>query len=227
MKITKVFLSLAIIFSFLLILFIPFTANASNAGVGVLNVAPQYSIIRLVQQDNFIRMYLTVSDYNSWQDILSISVILEESETEKAKFTFRQYADKTSYEAINEFSENLQGNLLDIKRSSYSSSDGSTVEEKCNLELLFVFQSIWFTKLKVVAMDRAGSTATIDLEYSSDDISRSGNIIIIPGINRPTRLEIEPYLLDVIAILFAILATRYVIKKRDIGKIMSAIYEKT
>lgn len=227
MKIAKIALSFAIIFSFILILFIPFTANARNAGVGVLNVPPQYSIIRLVQQDNFIRMYITVSDYNSWQDILSVSVILEDSGAEKAKFIFKQYADKTSYELINEFSENPQGNLLDLKRSSYDTSNGNTVEEKCNLGLLFVFQSTWFTKIKVIAMDRGGSTANIDLDYTSDDIARSENIIIIPGISRPTRLEVEPYLLDLIAILIAIIATRYVIKKRDIGKIMSAIYEKT
>ena len=39
-------------------------ANAGEAGVGVLNVSPKFSEIRLVQQDNLIRAYITASDYN-------------------------------------------------------------------------------------------------------------------------------------------------------------------
>jgi hypothetical protein len=194
MKIAKVILPFAIFILFILILTIPLTASAGNAGVGVLNVSPQYNIIRLVQQDNYIRMYLTVSDYNSWMDILSVSVILEDSGIDKAIFTFKQYIDGTSYESINEFSEDTHEKLLDLKKCSYDTSNGGSVEEKCNLNLLFVFQSTWFTRLKVEASDRAGSIATIELDYTSDDLARSGNIIIIPGINTPTRIELEPYL---------------------------------
>ena len=63
---------------FFFINFSSIDANAGSAGVGVLNVPPQYSMIRLVQQNNNIRIYLTISDYNSWEDIYSVSVVLED-----------------------------------------------------------------------------------------------------------------------------------------------------
>lgn len=203
-------------------------AEAGEAGVGVMNVPPQYSMIRLVQQNNSFRAYLTVSDYNSWEDIYSVSVILEDSGVEKAEFLYKQYADLTSYEKINEFSEIPEENkLLVIKKCSYDHSyEEKTVEDKCNLEIIFVFHTTWFSGLQVIATDREGSTATLQLDYTSEDIIRSDNIIIIPGLDSSMSFKIPPYLLDFIALLVAAIGTLYFVKKTDIGKIMRAIYEK-
>jgi len=219
---------------FLIILIIIFFQNifsnnikAGEAGVGVLNVSPQYNIIRLMQQDDTYRIYLTVSDYNSWDDIQSINVILMDDNGEKAKFIYKQYKDNITYEKINEFSENSKENLLIIKKCSYDHSNGEDIEDKCNLNLLFVFQKTWFTYLNIIAYDRNGATATIQIDYTSEDLTRSGNIIIIPGINKSTILEIPPYFLDIIAILVSTLVTWYIFRKTDIIKIVRAIYEKT
>jgi len=120
MKKGWVILSIVISIIFLFLTFSSIDANAGKAGVGVLNVPPQYSMIRLVQQDNYVRIYLTISDYNSWEDIYSVSVVLENSGMEKAEFIYKQYADKTSYEKINEFSEEpKENNLLVTKKCSY------------------------------------------------------------------------------------------------------------
>lgn len=211
-----------------MLIFYPIKVNSEEAGVGVLNVPPQYSMIKLVQQDNLIRIYLTISDYNSWQDISSASVILVDNGAKKAEFNFRQYTNETSFDSINEFSEDsIENNLLITKKCSFDHSDGDTVEEKCNLELLFVFQSTYFTSLNVIVSDRGGLTATIQLDYTSEELERSGNIIIIPAINRPFTLQIPPYLLDLIAVLIAIIGTKYILKKSVIVKKLSAIYEKT
>ncbi len=223
----KIF-SLAILTTTLFITFSSINANAGQAGVGVLNVPPQYSMIRLVQQDNFIRIYLTISDYNSWEDICSVSVVLEDASEEKTEFLYKQYADLTSYEKVNEFSEtSKENNLLLTKKCSYNHSDGvETVEDRCNLEILFVFHTTWFTRLNIIASDRGGSTATLQLDYTTEDLIRSGTIIIIPGLDNSIAVEIPPYLLDLIALFAAAIGTRYIIKKTDIGKIMRAVYEK-
>ena len=202
--------------------------KAGKAGVGVLNVSPQYNIIRLIQQDDTYRIYLIVSDYNSWDDIQSINVILMDETGKKAEFIFKQYIDNTTYDKINEFSENSEeNNYLVIKKCSYDHSNGDEVEDKCNLNLLFVFQETWFTSLSIIAYDRSGATATIQIDYTSEELTRSRNIIIIPGITKSTILEIPPYLLDIIAIIISILVTWCIIRKTDITKIMRAIYEET
>jgi branched-subunit amino acid ABC-type transport system permease component len=66
----------------------------------------------------------------------------------------------------------------------------------------------------------------MQLDYTTSDLARSGNIIIIPGVHNPITMGLPPFLLDIIAFFIAIIGTWYVIKKTDIGKIMRAVYEK-
>ena len=220
---------------FLLFLTIIFFQNiylnnvkAGEAGVGVLNVSPQYNFIRLTQQDDTFRIYLTVSDYNSWEDIQSINVILMDENGEKAEFIFQQYKDNITFDKINEFSEkSKENNFLVIKKCSFDISNGEEIEDKCNLDLLFVFQKIWFTNLDIIAHDRNGETAIIQLDYSSEDLTRSENIIIIPGITKSTIFEIPSYLLNIIALTISTFLTFYIARKTDLIKIVRAIYEET
>jgi len=222
-------LSLVISTIILFITFSSITVNADNgkAGVGVKNAPPQYSIIRLVQQGDDIRVYITVSDINSWEDIYSVSVVLEDSGVEKAEFLYKQYEDTTTWEKINIFSETSEeNNLLVAKKCSYDTEDNEETLKGCYLNLLFVFHSTWFSRLNIIASDRGGSTSILQLDYTAEDLMRSGDIIIIPGIEESIAIEIPPYLLDIIAILIAILGTWYFVKKTDVGKIMRAVYEK-
>lgn len=201
-------------------------ADSGRAGVGVLNVPPQFNQIRLVQQGSFIRLYITCSDYNSWEDIISVSISLEVSGEEKTEFVYKQYEDKTSYEKINEFIEvPEESSLLVTKKCSYDSTiNGETVEERCYLDLLMVFYSTLFTRLKIVITDRGGSTATSELDYTSEELARSGDFITFPGADGPTTIEISPYLLDLIALLSALAGTYLVVKKTKIVKILKIAY---
>jgi len=203
-------------------------AKAGEAGVGVLNVSPQYNKIRLVQQDDTFRIYLTISDYNSWDDVQSVNIILMDEIKEKAEFIFKQYNDNITFDKVNQFSESSSGNcFLIIKKCSYDNSNGDDVEDKCNLDLLFVFQKTWFTSMNIMTYDRSGETATIQIDYSSEDLSRAGNILIIPGIGKSTVFEIPPYLLDIIAIFISTFVTWIILRKTDVIEKMRSIYEKT
>ena len=198
-----------------------------KAGVGVESPPPQFNEIRLVQHENTIRVYLTVTDINSWEDIHSVSIILEDAGVEKAKFIFEQYKDVSTWDKINEFSEiSKENNLLVTKKCSFDTLNKEDTLKGCYLNLLFVFETTWFTQIKIIASDRGGATASLELDYSSEDIIRSGDIIIIPGINESVTIQIPPYLLDLIALLIASFSTWYIVKKTDVGKIMRAIYEK-
>lgn len=231
MKRGRVSLSLVISTIILFITFSPINANAGNngqTGVGVFSAPPQYSIIRLVQQGDDIRVYITVSDINSWKDIYSVSIVLEELGVEKAEFLYKQYEDETDWEIINEFSEkSKENNLLVTKKCSYDHSDKEEILTGCYLNILFVFHTTWFTRLNIIASDRGGATSTLQLDYTSEDLMRRGDIIIIPGLDESMAVEIPPYLLDIIALIIAAIGTRYVVKKTDVGKIMRVIYEKS
>ena len=204
-------------------IFFPTNANAgSKAGVGVLNVPPEYNIVRLVQQDNTIRVYLTLSDYNSWEDIFEVNIILEYYGSEIARFIFNQYADATSYQKINEFSESSgEENLLQTDKCSYSHSDEKeTVEDRCNFELLFVFRTTWFTQFKIVVSDREGATATTQVDYSAEDMMRSSNMIMIPGLDGPIPVEVSALVVNIISIAGGAIGVFYLTKKLDIVKMI-------
>ena len=180
------FLVLIIIFSSL------FTINskASNAGVGVVNIPPKYGSLKIVQHEDTIRVYLTVSDYNSWGDILKISVILEDKNTGDsfAEFIYQQYSSKDSYKKVNLFTEKVSNDLLLKEKCSFESSEKRvTIDERCDIELLFVFKTTWFSRLKVVVEDREGDKATSEIDYypfesSPEDSYRNKNIIIYLGL---------------------------------------------
>ena len=212
----------------LLVTFPSVNAGSGRAGVGVLNVPPQFNQIRLVQQGDFIRVYLTCSDYNGWNDIISVSVILEVSGEEKTEFMYKQYEDKGSYDEINEFVEIPdESSLLVTKRCSYDYTvNGETVEELCYLYILMVFYSTLFTRLKILIEDRAGSTALSEIDYSSEELARSGDFIIFPGPDGPMSIEVSPYLLDSIALIIAIGLTVFIVRKTKIIKLLKIVYGK-
>lgn len=196
-----------------LTIFFSISASAGNAGVGVLNVSPKFGIIRVVQQDNFIRIYLNISDYNSWEDIYIVNVSLENYGTESAEFLFKQYSNTESYEKLNEFSEiSGEKNLLVKEKCSFYHSAGTeTVADRCNLELLFVFHTTGFTLLNILASDLEGLTTQAHIDYNADEAMRSIDVIIVPGLNIP--IIIPPYFLDLIAVILGIIGTIYFIKE--------------
>ena len=214
-KIMILILALVLLFPFF------FTINvkaASKAGVGVLNVPPEFNNINVVQQDNNIRIYLTLSDYNSWEDIFDVNIILDYYGSEVARFSFNQYSVTTSYQKTNIFSETSgEGNLLQKDKCSFSHSDQKeTVEDRCNFELLFVFRTTWFTHFEIITTDREGATATTQVDYSAEDMMRSSNMIMIPGIDGPIPVEISGIILNIIALVGGVIGVYYISKKLNI-----------
>lgn len=228
MKKIQVLLSFVILIILFTTLF-SVNVSAGKAGVGVLNVPPKYGYISIEEQDNQMRVYITISDYNSWGDIYEVSVSLKDYGTEIAKFTFRQYKDITSYVEINEFIEESSGNnLLITEKCSFERSDEKeTVDERCDIELRFVFKKTWFTRLDVSVQDRDGSDpATAHIDYSSEDTMRSSNVLVIPWINGVIVIELPAFLLDLIAIIAGLFGAMICIKKRNIMFVRRAAYEK-
>jgi hypothetical protein len=214
------FLPIIIIPTLLLLTIFSNNVSANSAGVGVVNVPPKYGQLRIVQNDDTIRVYLIISDYNSWGDVFKISIILEDKYTDQeyATFVFQQYEDQDSFDQINSFTE-IGGNevLLTEKCSVTTSNKKDTIDDRCDIELLFVFNTMWFTRLKVIVEDREGEQATseIDTLYSdSDEQYRSENIIIIPWFDGSRTFIIPPYLSNLLAVIAGLLGAGLCFRKK-------------
>jgi hypothetical protein len=208
---------------------LPLQADAGQAGVGVINVPPKYGYIRVEEQGDYIRVYLNISDYNSWADVYNVSVTLENYGKKLSTFVFQQYKSLDSFVEINEFSETPKKNhLLDIKKCFFEkSNEQETIDQRCDIAIRFVFQKTFFTGLSIVINDRAGSApAEAYIYYNSEESLRSGNTIVIPWIDVQISLSLPPYLLDIIAVILATIGVMYYLKKTGIREKRKKVYEK-
>ncbi|MEF8848475.1 MAG: hypothetical protein V5A68_05005 [Candidatus Thermoplasmatota archaeon] len=192
-----------------------------RAGVGVINVPPKYGKIRIVQQNNeYIRVYLTVSDYNSWGDIYQVYIQLKEKNTEEtlSEFIYQQYENSDKFEKINKFIETTQKNLLVKEKCSFSSSKKrETIDQRCDIEILFVFKTTYFNRLKIVVKDRAGDKSTSEIDFlptSFESQSRSNDALIIPFLNKPIYINLPPYFTNLSALISALIGVTIFIKSR-------------
>lgn len=208
---------------------LPDHVSAGQAGVGVINVPPKYGYIRVEEQDDYIRVYLNISDYNSWADINNVSLTLENYGSKISTFLFQQYKSLDSFVEVNEFSETpQQRHLLDIEKCFFQKSNAKeTIDERCDIAIRFVFRKTFFTGLSIVINDRAGSApAEAYIYYNSEESLRSGNTIVIPWIGVQISIALPPYLLDLIAILFASIGVMYYLKKTRIQAKRKGSYKK-
>jgi hypothetical protein len=222
--------SFFVLFMLLLsLVLLPSQVHAGQAGVGVINVPPKYGYIRVEEQGDYVRVYLNISDYNSWADVYNVTVTLENYGTKLSTFLFQQYKSLDSFVEINQFSETPKKNhLLDLKKCFFEkSSEQETIDERCDIALRFVFQKTFFTGLSIVINDRAGSApAEAYIYYNSEESLRSGNTLVIPWIGVQITVTHPPYLIDLIAVILAALGVMYYLKKTGIREKRKKIYEK-
>lgn len=208
---------------------LPSQVYAGQAGVGVINVPPKYGYIRVEEQGDYVRVYLNISDYNSWADVYNVTVTLENYGTKLSTFLFQQYKSLDSFVEIDEFSETPNKNhLLDLKRCFFEkSSEQETIDQRCDIAIRFVFQKTFFTGLSIVINDRAGSApAEAYIYYNSEESLRSGNTLVIPWIGVQITINHPPYLIDLIAAILATLGVMYYLKKTGIREKRKKGYEK-
>ena len=223
--------SLLILFTLLLCygMLSSMNASAGQAGVGVINVPPKYGYIRVEEQADFMRVYLNISDYNSWADINNVSVTIDKYGTNVSTFLFEQYKRPDSYIEINEFSEQPATNhLLMTEKCFFEKSNlKETVDQRCDIAVRFVFRKTFFTGLHVIINDRSGSDAAhAYISYNSEESMRSGDVIVIPWINSRITITIPFFLVDLIAIATGLTGVAYYLRYIKTGKHEQGNYEK-
>jgi len=191
------------------------SVDAGRAGVGVLNVSPEYRSTRIIQGEGIVKVYLTVSDYNSWRDVYQIDLFVEDRGVTRAHFRFKHYESTTQYNEINKFSE-MEGNnylLLDECSASHSSTD-KTVDDRCLLNVVFAFTPVpRSTRILVITYDRGGLIADTSVEYNNTAGNfRNANYIVPFWMDSPVRIPSD--LIDVISISTALTAAAVMLVRR-------------
>ena len=198
-----------------ILLIIPYITRGQegSAGVGVLNVPPEYSETRIVTEDGIMKVYLTISDYNSWSDIYNVTVTIENDDTINALFIFNHYENKTSTTPLAEFEEKIGKNYLIENKCKYLHSDKTdTVSDRCLLHLIFAFYPVPGNQLTILTYDKGGLSAKTYVEYNVEGIPRSTSLIMLPWMTTP--IEFSADTLDALAVAFATTATCVIIIRR-------------
>ncbi len=218
----NILLILSIIFVVLSNILFTSPVSAEQAGVGVLNVNPKFGHIRVEQRTDTIRLYLNISDYNSWGDLLQVTIELVDKDNDEliARFLYKQYENEEKWERIDDFEQNYGEQLLNTKKcGSYPSPKRLTVDQRCDMGLLFVFNKTWFTRLNVFIRDREGSKdASAQIDYTpvmeKPETGRSNSLLFIPWFDNPFFYEIPEYFPTLLALLFGIMGAMFCIKRR-------------
>lgn len=221
---------------FICILFILFTlcssfialANDGSAGVGVINVPPNYADIKIFQQENQVRVYLTLSDYNSWSDIYKVQLHLEENGVILHSFVFKQWDGKDSFNLVNEFIDESSSSLLQMEACDVSHSrESKTVTDRCHLHVRFVFRTTYFSEIRVTSTDRAGSSTEAFIEYKGSDMIRDSNTLLVPWFDGTKKIELPPYVLDFSILLIATIATILIGRKTPLATTLQQVFYET
>ena len=187
---------------------------AGKAGVGVLNVPPEYRATRIIQAENLIKVYLVISDYNSWRDIYQVDLLLKNNDAVVAQFRFKQYESTISYDEIDLFKEiRGDGYLIPESCSVSRSPSKETVDDRCLLYITFAFTPIpYCTRMEVSTYDRGGLSATTSIDYPVEGSARNEKLIVPFWTGSP--VEVSPDLINVIAVSVAFTTTAVLIVKR-------------
>lgn len=208
------FFVVLLLFSVLIFSFQVSADGGGSAGVGVVNVPPNYADINIYSVNDQIRVKLILSDYNSWMDIQKVQVNLEDNGVVLHSFVFKQYSNPETFEKLNTFTESSNSSLL-LEEACYveHSSSSKSVADRCQLEVRFVFKTTYFSGLHVISSDRAGDTTETFIEYKASDMNRGENTLLIPWIDGTIKAELPPFLLDISIFISALVATIVIGKK--------------
>lgn len=221
-------ISFFVLFLFCFSLFSSFHVSADgggSAGVGVINVPPNYADINIYSVNDQIRVNLILSDYNSWMDIQKVQVNLEENGVVLYSFVFQQYSNPETFEKLNTFSEQSNSSLL-VEEACYvsHSSSSETVSDRCQLEVRFVIKTTYFSQLHVISSDRAGDTTETFIEYKGSDMNRGDNTLLIPWVDGAIKVELPPFLLDISIFLIALIATVVIGKRTPFTRQLQQVF---
>lgn len=180
---------------FLLFSLVSVSENSDGAGVGVIDVSPTFSYLHFSSVGRVHWIEVNVSDYNSWKDIYKITLTFIGDGEPITVISYTQYSDRNDTSNRVDWFNETYGNYMikDMTGITYRVFNGSTVDERCNMNIRFTFRPISALKVVVVAEDLSGAMAVSIVDY--------------PPLFSGGSMEPGPISMDFIALILAAVGT--------------------
>ena len=143
-------------------------AAAQGTGVTVTNVPPQFSAIKIYARDGLNYIDVVVSDYNSWEDIFQVRVlVLDKTLAPLADILFQQYPTNTTPVAQPAFIQPVGDYLVQDLSSASHSNQTATIPQRTDLHVTLVLSPVKADWVNVTAVDLGGLRAYAQVQYQT------------------------------------------------------------
>ncbi len=140
--------------------------NPDGTGVAVLNVPPTISYVHFSSADGIHRVEVTVLDYNSWKDVYQIRLEFRADDGPLSVITYTQYSDRGNLSTrVDWFNETDGHYLLQSMSGVRRVFNGTTVPEKCEINVTFALRPIEALKVVMTVEDLSGEKAVARVDY--------------------------------------------------------------
>ncbi len=173
------------------VLFLPSQSQGAGTGVGVFNSPPTFVSLSIIDHVDRVGIYVSISDYNGWDDIASVNVRITDSRDRLiSNMTYYQYnADGVRTDS---FVDNLGDFLIppDPNHPTTTSyverfSGVGWFEDNTTQKMVFMIQPLNGAFINVTAYDRDGASCSFEgpfsAQYSEPPIIN--NITIAVGVS--------------------------------------------
>jgi len=143
------------------------SANPDATGVSVQNVSPEITFVHFSSVNDSTVVNITVSDYNSWRDIYRVTVEIWGDSGPIAVVTYTQYATRSNWTMYDHFNESIGDYFVPEESGVQRPAGNETVQDLCEMQILFTFKPVRAHNLFVTIEDRGGMNAGARIDYPS------------------------------------------------------------
>jgi len=154
---------------FLLLSALMLAAPAHAVTLVISNVPPEFSSVEISSRNRSLVVELRVSDYNGWKGLYKVTVEAEARDGRTiARASLQLYETNTSPTLSVSFANEI-GNALDLEASWVAYTNESlTVVQRTTLTAAFELAPLSARWLRILAEDRGGLTAAVQIEYPGE-----------------------------------------------------------
>jgi hypothetical protein len=142
-------------------------AATAQSGIGVWNVPPTFSDVRVGLSGDYVVVNVTIYDPNSGIDIYSLNVLVVDGEGDVvANVSYFQHSANTTTDVNDRFVDNYGGHLI-AARCDVDRFVGNFIQNN-TVRVTFVMGQFQGKTIRIIALDNPGDSAFYEGPFSSE-----------------------------------------------------------
>ena len=90
------------------------------------------------------------------------------------------------------------------------------MDQRCDIEIRFVFKNTWFNRINIVVSDRFGSESKSHIDYNPVDAVKTSNVVVIPWFDGYMKLSYPDFLPELLALFAGMIGVYISFRKRNL-----------